>query len=32
VLTEAGHAPWAERPTDTRSLIIGALKPTPSAG
>jgi proline iminopeptidase len=32
VLTEAGHAPWAERPTDTRSLIIAALKPAPAAG
>ena len=32
VLDDAGHAPWAERPTDTRSLIIDALKSAPSAG
>ena len=27
VLGDAGHAPWAERPADTRSLIIDALRP-----
>ncbi|MGH3280382.1 MAG: alpha/beta fold hydrolase, partial [Trebonia sp.] len=27
VLSDAGHAPWAERPADTRSLIIGTLRP-----
>ncbi|HEX6525751.1 MAG TPA: alpha/beta hydrolase [Streptosporangiaceae bacterium] len=27
VLNDAGHAPWAERPADTRRLIIGALRP-----
>lgn len=32
VLSDAGHAPWAERPADTRSLLIGALRPAPSAG
>jgi len=32
VLSDAGHAPWAERPTDTRSLIIGALRPARAAG
>jgi proline iminopeptidase len=28
VLKDAGHAPWAERPADTRRLIIDALRPT----
>ncbi len=32
VLTDAGHAPWAERPASTRRLIIDALRPAPSAG
>jgi proline iminopeptidase len=32
VLSDAGHAPWAERPADTRSLIIDALRPVPPAG
>ena len=32
VLSDAGHAPWAERPADTRSLIIDALRPAPPAG
>ena len=27
VLKDAGHAPWAERPADTRRLIIDALRP-----
>jgi pimeloyl-ACP methyl ester carboxylesterase len=27
VLSNAGHAPWAERPADTRSLVIDALRP-----
>jgi proline iminopeptidase len=27
VLKNAGHAPWAELPADTRRLIIGALRP-----
>jgi proline iminopeptidase len=27
VLKGAGHAPWAERPADTRRLIIDALRP-----
>lgn len=27
VLDRAGHAPWAERPADTRRVIIGALEP-----
>lgn len=31
VLRDAGHAPWAERPADTRSLIIDALRSAPSA-
>jgi proline iminopeptidase len=26
VLSDAGHAPWAERPADTRRLIIDALR------
>lgn len=32
VLSDAGHAPWAERPADTRSLIIAALRRAPPAG
>jgi proline iminopeptidase len=28
VLDHAGHAPWAERPADTRQVILGALRPT----
>lgn len=32
VLRDAGHAPWAERPADTRSLIINALRCAPPAG
>jgi proline iminopeptidase len=28
VLDSAGHAPWAERPADTRRVILGALRPT----
>ena len=31
VLNDAGHAPWAERPADTRSLVTGALRPAPPA-
>jgi proline iminopeptidase len=27
VLKDAGHAPWAERPADTRRLVIDALRP-----
>lgn len=27
VLDRAGHAPWAERPADTRQVILGALRP-----
>lgn len=27
VLKDVGHAPWAERPADTRRLIIDALRP-----
>jgi hypothetical protein len=27
VLDSAGHAPWAERPADTRQVILGALRP-----
>lgn len=27
VLSDAGHAPWAERPEDTRSILIDALRP-----
>jgi len=27
VLADAGHSPWAERPADTRALIIDALLP-----
>jgi hypothetical protein len=27
VLKGAGHAPWAERPADTRNLVINALQP-----
>jgi proline iminopeptidase len=27
VLSDSGHAPWAERPADTRGLIIDALRP-----
>jgi len=30
VLDDAGHAPWAERPTGTRRLIIAALRPLPA--
>jgi proline iminopeptidase len=26
VLDHAGHAPWAERPADTRQVILGALR------
>jgi proline iminopeptidase len=26
VLSDAGHAPWAERPDDTRRLVAGALR------
>jgi proline iminopeptidase len=32
VLKDAGHAPWAERPADTRRLIIDALQPANHAG
>jgi len=32
VLGNAGHAPWAERPADTRRLIIDALRPALPAG
>jgi proline iminopeptidase len=32
VLKDAGHAPWAERPADTRHLIIDALRPALPAG
>ena len=28
VLDSAGHAPWAERPADTRQVILGALRST----
>ena len=27
VLDSPGHAPWAERPADTRRVILGALRP-----
>jgi proline iminopeptidase len=27
ILDSAGHAPWAERPADTRRVILGALRP-----
>jgi proline iminopeptidase len=27
VFDGAGHAPWAERPADTRQAILGALRP-----
>ena len=27
VLKDAGHAPWSERPADTRRVIIDALHP-----
>jgi proline iminopeptidase len=29
VLGQAGHAPWAERPADTRRAVIGALRHSP---
>lgn len=29
VLSGAGHAPWAERPADTRRLVADALRPAP---
>jgi proline iminopeptidase len=32
VLKGAGHAPWAERPADTRRLILDALRPANPAG
>lgn len=32
VLSDAGHAPWAERPAATRSLITRALRPAPPGG
>lgn len=32
VLSDAGHAPWAERPADTRRLLIRALRPAAPAG
>jgi proline iminopeptidase len=32
VLKDAGHAPWAERPADTRRLIIDAPRPAQPAG
>lgn len=32
VLSGAGHAPWAERPADARSLTAGALRPAAPAG
>jgi proline iminopeptidase len=32
VLSDAGHAPWAERPADTRSLIIDTLRPALPTG
>ena len=28
----AGHAPWAERPADTRQVLIDALRPAPHDG
>ncbi|HEY3866750.1 MAG TPA: alpha/beta hydrolase [Actinocrinis sp.] len=31
VLSDAGHAPWVERPADTRSLIIDALRAGPAS-
>lgn len=31
VLSDAGHAPWAERPADTRSLIVDVLRFAPPA-
>ncbi len=31
VLSGAGHAPWAERPADTRGLIASALRPAAPA-
>jgi proline iminopeptidase len=32
VLDRAGHAPWAERPEDTRRVLIGALRPAAGFG
>ena len=32
VFDRAGHAPWAERPADTRRAIIDALEPPPHSG
>jgi len=32
VLKDAGHAPWAERPADTRRLLIDALQPASHVG
>jgi proline iminopeptidase len=32
VLDSAGHAPWAERPADTRRVLIGALRPAAHPG
>jgi proline iminopeptidase len=32
VLKDAGHAPWVERPADTRHLIIDALRPAHLVG
>jgi proline iminopeptidase len=32
VLSDAGHAPWAERPADTRRLVIDALRPVLPTG
>ncbi len=29
VLDGAGHAPWAERPADTRDVLLAALRPWP---
>jgi proline iminopeptidase len=31
VFDRAGHAPWAERPADTRRVLIDALRPAPQA-
>jgi proline iminopeptidase len=32
VLADAGHAPWAERPADTRRLVAGALRSGDDSG
>jgi pimeloyl-ACP methyl ester carboxylesterase len=32
VLDRAGHAPWVERPADTREVLLGALRTPASSG